>query len=82
LPKRLAINLLQDQPQLDDLVRENDRTTPVYGGGLIRGPFGSEVVSEIDGQAAAIGQFTIIFSPVHFLFEKAHKGHVHLNAFI
>jgi len=73
LPKRQAIYLLQEQPQQYDVIRVCDWTTPVCRGALIRGPLGGKIVPQADGQATAIGPFTIIFIPVHFLFEKAPK---------
>lgn len=83
LAKRQAINFLQEQSQQDDLVRVNDGTTPVWRSALAAfGPLGGTIIPQPDGQAAAIGQFTIIFFPVYFLLEKLDKKRVHLNAFI
>ena len=72
LAKRQAINLLQEQPKQDGLIRIDDGTTPVCRGALVGGPRGGEIAPEPDGQAAAVGQLMIIFFPAHFLFEKPH----------
>ena len=72
LAKRQAINLLQEQPKHDGLIRIDDGTTPVCRGALVGGPRGGKIAPEPDGQAAAVGQLMIIFFPAHFLFEKPH----------
>jgi hypothetical protein len=75
LPQRLAINLLQEQRQPDDRIWIYERTPSFRHPSIARCPRGGKIVSQPQGQAAAIGQLPIISLPVYFLFEKAHEGY-------